>query len=538
MASLCDDEMMTAVAVRRDVRWRLPAFGRSRARLWAPYLPAIVAALNAVAFLLVRPDVNDLWAARARASAVQHGVGLTYWFSWFGGGSTPGNYSIITPYVSAFTTAELLGALSAVAIPLLCLVLVRGTPHPLAATWVAAYSAGVNLWSGRVPFLFGAAFGIGALITLRHKKVLWTVVLSVLSIVASPVTGAFTAMGLSGVFLSNREYRRISLITIASIGVGLIAVGVAFGAPGPEPFSNTLKVEVVSSLLLLQLARPVIWLRSTLWLSVIATFALAAVPNGMGSNFSRIVWYCLPVAVVALSRFRLWLIWLIIAPLVVAGTNGTVQDLQNAGLPISQVSYYKPLAAQLDTITGLDNYRVEVVNHGAHAAYDALLDHAVLARGWETQEDIALNSSLQQNGLDAVTYKVWLDNNAVGYVALPSTSVAQYPEYTLVQDQSLSYLKLVWHTDDWELFRVENPTPIVPSPAKLVDVNQSQLTVDIPCVCTVNVRVRWSKFLHAAQKSADVGAQVSNDGSGWTAITVPQPGRYVLSGSLSGGLLR
>jgi hypothetical protein len=258
----------------------------------------------------------------------------------------------------------------------------------------------------------------------------------------------------------------------------------------------------------------------------------------MGSNFSRIVWYCLPVAVVASSKFRLWIVSLIILPLVVAGTNGTVQDLQNAGLPISKVSYYKPLAAQLDTIKGLENYRVEVVNHGAHAAYDALLNHAVLARGWETQEDLALNSSLQQNDLDDVTYKVWLDNNAVGYVALPSTAVVHYPEYKLLQKHIPSYLKLVWQTDDWQLFRVQHATSIVPSPATLTAIDQSQLTIQIPCVCTVNVRVRWSKFLHATEKAAKVHAQVSNDGSGWTAITPPEPGTYVLSGSLSGGLLR
>ncbi|MEO8888490.1 MAG: hypothetical protein ABI301_07375 [Jatrophihabitantaceae bacterium] len=531
---------MTAVAERRELRWRSPALGSARSRVLAPYLPAIVAGLNAVAFMLVRPDVNDLWAARARASAVQHGVGLTYWFSWFAGGSTPGNYSVITPYVSAFTSAELLGALSAVAIPLLCMLLVRGTSHPIAATSVAAYCAAVNLWSGRVPFLFGAAFALGALLALRQKRTVWTIALCVLSILASPVTGAFAAIGLSGLFLSNREYRRISLITIVSIGLALAVIGVAFGAPGPEPFSTTLKVQVVGALLLLQLARPVIWLRSTIWVSVIATFALAAVPNAMGSNFARIAWYCLPVAVLALSRLRVWIIALMIAPLLVAGTEGTVQDLQHAGLPISQVSYYRPLAAQLDTIQGLENYRVEVVNHGAHAAYDALLNHATLARGWETQEDLALNASLQQNDLDGVTYKVWLDNNAVGYVAMPSAEFVNYPEYKLMRTKigSMSYLKLVWQTEDWKLYRVQNPTPIVPAPATLVQLNQSRLTLDVPCVCTVNVRVRWSKFLHASQIVSNAGAQVSNDGSGWTSITPSTPGTYVLSGSLSGGLLR
>jgi hypothetical protein len=532
---------MTVATESRFVRWRLPVFDRNYGQLLTRYAPALFAVLNAVAFLLVRPDVNDLWAARARASAVRHGVGLTYWFAWFSGGSTPGNYSVLTPFVSAYTSAELLGALSAIAIPVLCVVLLRGTAHPIAGTSVAALAAGVNLWSGRVPFLFGAVFAVASLIALRRRKTAPAVILTVLSVLASPVTGVFTAVGLSGVFLSYREYRRISLITIIGAGAALGAVALVFGAPGPEPFSGGLLASVLVGLVVLQFARPSIWLRSTIWVAVIATAVLAVVPNGMGSNFARLAWYCLPAAVVALSKFRTKVAVLIVLPALVAGTIGTVMDVKNAGLPISKVSYYKPLAAQLDTISGLENYRVEVVSHGSHAAYDALLDHAVLARGWETQEDMALNQSLRKDTLDPVTYKVWLDNNAVGYIALPSMAVANLPEYDLVRKQHLSYLTLIWHTEDWKLYEVKNPTPIVPKPARLVDLSQSHLTIEVPCACTLSLRIRWSKFLHAEDKApggASTPARVIDDGSGWTTVTTTVPGTYVLRGSLSGGLLR
>jgi hypothetical protein len=509
----------------------VPSLTALRRGLRAWY-PVIFVALNAAAFLALRPDVNDLWAARARATAVKNGVGLTYWFSWFSGGSTPGNYSVLTPYLSAAITAEVLAAVSAVAIPALVLLGMRSAPHPVLASAVAAFGAACNLWSGRVPFLFGGALAIAALWTFRRRRVLLTVLLAWLSILASPVTGAFLALGLSGVFLSYREYRRAALVTIVAIGAGLGAVGLVFGTPGPEPFSNALKIEMVSGLLLLLLARPPKWLRTTIWVTVLATIVLATFPNGMGSNLSRLVWYCLPVAVVGLSRFRIWILSLVVLPLLVAGANGTVTDLLNAGKPISTVSYYRPLAARLDQIDGLANYRVEVVNHGAHAAYDALLNHAMLARAWETQEDVALNAPLQQADLDAVTYKVWLDNNAVGYVALPSMTVSSYPEYRLVQ-QGLPYLKLVWQTQDWKLYRVANPTPVAAAPASVVDAAQSTLTIDVPCACTVNLRVRWSQYLHAAPKGG-TGARASlvDDGSGWTELTVTVPGLYVLRGRL------
>lgn len=529
---------MTVVAEPRSDRWPPAVLRHPASRVLLPYAPTVVAALNAAAFLLIRPDVNDLWAARARATAARHGVGLTYWFSWFGGGSTPGNYSVLTPYLSAYATAELLGALSAVAIPLLCLPLLRGTYHPALATWVAAYCAGVNLWSGRVPFLFGGALAVGALLCVRRKRTAGAVALSLLSIGGSPVTGAFIAMGLSGLFLSHRDYRRISLITIVSIAVGMGAIGIVFGTPGPEPFSATLKVEVVCGLLFLLCARPVTWLRTTLWLSVIATFVLAEIPNGMGSNFSRFAWYCLPAAVVALSQFRVWMLALMIAPLMVTGTSGTIVDVRNAGAPVSTVAFYTSLAAQLDTIPGLQNYRVEVVNHGAHAAYDALLGHAALARGWETQEDQALNGALNKHGLDAVTYKVWLDNNAVGYVALPSLTTHMSPEYRLVATGKLSYLRLIWQTQDWKLYQVQDATRIVPAPASPVQVSQSQLTVEVPCACSVSLRIRYSKYLHAAGQESGRAAQLAADTSGWTTLTTPFPGDFVIRGSLSGGLLR
>ena len=64
-------------------------------------IPAtLFAAVTAVAFVIVRPPVGDIFAARARQSAALHGVGERYWFSWFGG-IVPGHYSVLGPLLSA-----------------------------------------------------------------------------------------------------------------------------------------------------------------------------------------------------------------------------------------------------------------------------------------------------------------------------------------------------------------------------------------------------------------------------------------------------
>ncbi|MEP7180414.1 MAG: hypothetical protein ABI775_15105, partial [Pseudonocardiales bacterium] len=458
------------------------------------------------------------------------------WFSWFGGGSTPGNYSVITPYLSALLTPELVGALAAVAITPLSAALLRNTRHPLAGVAMATAATGINLWSGRVPFILGCAFAVAALLALVAQRRVWAVVLTLLTVFASPVSGAFLALGAAGSFIESKSHRRISAITVIAVGVGLGVVGLAFGTPGPEHFSYWLFGETVGGLLLFLVARPPAYLRTVIYLSMFAAVVLVVVPNGMGSNFARISWFCVPVAVVATSGRRLWIALLATIPIMLLGADGTVQDLSDASQPVSQTSYYKPLATELDRLHGLANYRVEIVTHGAHAAYDALLDHAMLARGWETQEDNALNKTLSSPQLDATSYKVWLDNNSVGYVAIPSTKKDTSPEYTLVDATELPYLTQVWSSPDWILFRVANPTSIVAPPQNVLEYSQSHLKIRVPCACTFSVRVRWSKFLRAKPvPNAQVGgsATVIDDGYGFTSVTTTAPGDYIFQGTVT-----
>jgi hypothetical protein len=132
----------------------------------------------------------------------------------------------------------------------------------------------------------------------------------------------------------------------------------------------------------------------------------------------------------------------------------------------------------------------------------------------------------------------------VGWVALPSESVGSNPEYALVSGGSAPYLHRIWHDRDWQLFQVRDPTPIVERPATIVAGDQKSMTIQVPCKCTILVRIRYSKFLTArlepAQRSGPstaaattsaTPAQVADDGYGWTAVSTPVAGRYVLSGS-------
>jgi hypothetical protein len=521
---------MTAVAapVARGQRPTTRALG---ARGVPPYLyPTAAAVAGAIAFLVVHPQVGDLWAARARQSAAAHGVGLTYWFSWFGGGSTPGNYSVLTPFVSALLGAALLGALATAAITPLCWCLVRGSSYPLAATWVATITAGLSLWSGRIPFAVGTAISIAALIAVRDQRRTLAATWTVLTVLTSPVSGAFIALGLVGTLLYSRSHRTISATTILTACVSLGAVGAVFGAPGPDGFSAGQALVAELALLLFLTSRPPKYLRAVILLSVIVCPVLVAIPNGLGTNFERLVWICLPAAVVATAGRRLPVAACASALAVVWGAQITVHDVAVASAPMSSVSYYAPLAAELDRIPALTSYRLEAVPDGTHTAAYALLNHAMLARGYLTQTDNALNGVLMSRAdLNALTYKIWLDNNAVGYVAIGKTALNPNPEYNLVSGGHLPYLTQIWADTNWTLYRVARPTPIVAPPARIRDADQSSMTIDVPKAGPLPVRVRWSKFL-TADAPGDSDATVTNDGNGWTILTAPVPGQYVLHG--------
>jgi len=164
------------------------------------------AAAASVAFVFTRPPVGDFWAAQARQSAASHGVGLRYWFSWFGG-TVPGHYSVLAPAVSRFVDVGVLGAVATVAIVALTSVLLRGSTHPVAGLWAAAIGATVSLWSGRVPFALGTAVMLVVLLAVRHNQRWAAAGAAVVTALTSPVSAAILILGLAGVFLHDQQRR-------------------------------------------------------------------------------------------------------------------------------------------------------------------------------------------------------------------------------------------------------------------------------------------------------------------------------------------
>ena len=184
-------------------------------------------------------------------------------------------------------------------------------------------------------------------------------------------------------------------------------------------------------------ARPHQIVRVVLWCTALAAPLVADLPNGLGSNFVRLPWICLPVVAVATATaVPKWRIAVAVLPALALCANATVADLGRANIPSAAPSYYTGLIRQLSSLANLDNFRLEVVgNPRIHTAAFVLLDHATLAGGYETQEQNELNGILNDTKhLDAISYKVWLDNNAVGYVAVDRSPSNSYAEYELLRE--------------------------------------------------------------------------------------------------------
>jgi hypothetical protein len=153
---------------------------------------------------------------------------------------------------------------------------------------------------------------------------------------------------------------------------------------------------------------------------------------------------------------------------------------------------------------------------------------APLARGWLRQADLRWNPLFFDATLDAQSYREWLADTGVSYVALPDTEVSWVGsrEARLIA-QGLPYLTEVWSNQDWTLYEVAGATGIVEGPARLLETSAGGLVFEATGPGEILLRVRWSRWLAVA---GPAGARLAPAGD-WTTVQVTQPGRYEMTGA-------
>jgi hypothetical protein len=494
----------------------------------------LLALFGSVGFMLLRPPVADLQAADARAGAASRHVGLNYWLSWFGG-STPGQYSVLTPIVASLVGVTLLAAISVMLIAGVARPLLASTARPRSAAYLVVVSALCNLWSGRVPFSVAMSVSLlGLLLLVRGRPVLGGVVNGVATLF-SPLGPSFLLLALVGPMLSRPDWRRPILRFAVPSAVGLAVPAVLFGAPAAMPYQWTTlawSVGIVLAALLLGLPKH---LRVGLCIALAVCVALFMIPSGVGSNISRYAYLLLPPLVWATARNPRRIVALALVPAFVYSAFVLASDINAASQPAAQGTYYAGLRTQLMQLEGRDNFRAEVLDTPTHRAATELIPGVYLARGWETQSDSTNNAIFYDSSkLNAISYRDWLDTNAVAWVAVPTQPGATYESEAALIATGLPYLRPIWQDGQWTLYGVVQPLPIVPAPAVLVSSSETRVVFDIAAPTTLMLRLRPAKFVHvASQDGSGLPVCLVATKSGDLQATFRQAGRYVLTSNFA-----
>ncbi len=515
---------------------RLPA--GSTVRRYAE--PALVSAAFSVVYLVLHPLTGDHAAQQFRTVLFQR-EGFAAWDNlWFGGHHLPG-YSILFPPLAAEVGPRMLGVLSCFAASLLFAGIAGrrwGRAARLGIVWFAA-GASISLFTGRLTFALGVPIGLAAVLCSQAGYRKSAIAFAALCALASPVAALF--LGFGGIAYSVAERRRAGLELAAAAIATTVAVALAFPEGGDQPFSfSTLYPALIATaLVLLPLPRKERMLRVGVAAYGLALAAAYVIATPMGSNAPRMGALLLgPLLACALwSRRRFALV--VIAPVIVfwqvypvIGMLGRVQA------DTSTASYYAPVRDYLRGATRHEQYRVEVVPEVDHWESTYVPRGIYIARGWERQLDRELNPLFYQDRLGAGEYRHWLDDLAVGFVAVPHAPLdsAGEAEAKLIK-RGLPYLRLVYRTRNWRVYRVLNPTPLATGAAHLVKLSVEGVVLKANAPGTALVRVRWTPYWAVT----DGAGCVEESPGGFTQVSIDRPGtlklgvRYAPWRLLSGG---
>jgi hypothetical protein len=503
--------------------------------------PIAVAVAAAIVYLIWEPRTVDLAAHTFRADLFGE-EGFTIWNGqWYGGHHTPA-YSIISPPLAWILSPPVALALAAVASSALFPPLARGAFGEDRARWGSIWfgvGTATLLFTSRLPFAIGVAFGLAALLALQRRRYAWAIVFAILCPLGSPVAGLFLAMAGVAVALAangdrGRRLEGIAIAAAAFIPPAFLSWAFPEGGWAPFPFTAYLPIPLFALACVIVLPREERALRWGAALYGLGATVALPLETPMGGNAVRLgALFGGPVLLCALWGRPIWRkLW--VAPLLALGFaalafwqwSPAVRDvIKYLEDPAAKSDYFEPLRQFLYTLP--DQRRIEVPFTRSHWEGAELAMEVPLARGWLRQLDTGLHPIFYKGRVNRLTYASWLADNAVRYVALPSAKPdkSSYGERALIE-RGLRYLRLRWKSDDWRVYEVLLPTPIVVSQgdARIVleQFGSDELLLDVTRPGEAIVKVRWTPYWYASN------ACVEPDGE-WTRVIAPEEGFVRLS---------
>ena len=517
------DTATEITSVQPGIRFQMLALYRRSPGIIAA---GAIAVAFGVAYLLAPPMGRDFSAQLAHAElAGSHWPELLD-LRWYGG-FNPLGYSVVSPPVMALLGVPLTTALAYVATVVLFAAVLKnaGVVRPVAGAIIGAVCLTGNLVVTRTTFALGLALGLGALLALMSGRLRVSSGLAVLAPLASPVAGLFLGVAGGALFLSGR--RRAGVTLAASAMVPTIAVGLAFGNGGYQTFAAK---QALVSLLVCLVVTGLCWRSPVVrWgglLSAVLVAAAYLLPTPVGTTATRLPELFAAPIVVAVATVPLVAIIAATASAVLLLPPVSITELRERGDPALSAEFYTPLLHQLAARRVAGPIEVVPTRRRGEAAFVAPV--VPIAKGWSRQADTGRNAIFYNQTVNADTYRRWLDDNAISYVAISQGPYdwSAPDEVTLVRD-GLPYLQKVWSNQNWSLYAVANPRPVIAPPGRVVARDAVSLTVSLPDPGEYVVRVRWSRYLTASN-----GCMRPTE-DGWSMIVVEHPGTTKIDSSLA-----
>jgi hypothetical protein len=496
----------------------------SRSRVIAP---AVAASLALIA-VLTGAKGTDLAAATYRVELFARS-GLTLWDSQWYGGHWTFDYSVLFApigWLAGIPVMEIV-CVAVAAWAFDRLAVARFGRAGRAGAIAFAVGTVVQVVIGQEPYLLGETIALVALVAARARLWQLSLPLAVAAALASPLAGGFLGMAAIAWMIGMQPRWRWDVAALAVAALAPVALlELLFPGQGSMPFEPLNFGGQIGAMALIGI---VAVRRDRAIAAGVALYSTAlvfvyAVPSAIGTNITRLgisfgVAFVVALAWGTRGRAR-WLLAAAAVPLALAQWVPAAKPLLGEGSPSMRAAYFQPLIGFLrrgDTPLG----RVEVVPTEFHweAAYVA--PYFPLARGWERQLDTRNTIFYVPGKLTPASYRAWLIENGVRFVALPDVVLdyAAMAEGRLVR-AGVPGLRPVWHSAHWRVFTVIGAPGLVSGPARLLTSAGSEVLLDVTRPGSVIVRERYVNAWQVTRGHATV----SPAPGGWLRLRVGRPG--------------
>jgi hypothetical protein len=492
----------------------------------------ILGGLICVYCWLLAPATSDLAAAVFRSDLFDANGVLIYNAQWYSGHHLPA-YSLLSPPLGALIGTRLLGALTTFGsiVAFERIVVPRyGTAGRVGAV-LFAITAGSSLLIGRIAFAVGLFFGVLAVHYMVRSRFVLASLAAIGAALGSPLAGLFLAM-IAGVwFLATRRLWG-AVIAAAAVAPSLV-LSFAFREGGTFPYGwiSFLQLVLFCVLFLLALPREAKIVRWSTAVYLLAGLYAQLVPSQLGGNVNRLGTIVGAPLLAALLWERRRLALLLALPyLIWWPIHSVIRDLPDAGGAITESSYYKPLNDALARIE-TEPARVEIPPTRNHWEGVYVGKHFELARGWERQLDQKFANLFYGTVITPENYYAWLRRNAVSYVAVSdgAADFAGRSEADFLIQEAPPYLHEVWRNENWVLYAVDHPKPLLSGPGRLTETTADSFRFDADRAGRYVMRLHYSPYWAVTTGDGCVAAARGN----FTEVTVRRPGPTEVSMSFS-----